>query len=131
LVSIEDRKKASEMLFELQNSDVGWSTRRMSNPDHWRDEVVANVQKLLATEPDARDHYMTAFAVILLRGENLSANDPRIQNAIGWLKREQRISGRWWMRTMFRETYSYITYIATAKSLTALAACGELDFLMN
>ena len=103
----------------------------MSNPDHWRDEVVANVRKLLATEPDASDPYMTAFAVILLRGENVSANDPRIQNAIGWLKREQRISGRWWMRTMSRETYSYIMYIATAKSLTALAACGKLDFLMN
>jgi len=131
LVTVEDRKKASEMLWNLQNSDGGWSTRRMSNPDRWRDEVIADVQKLLATNPEESDPYMTAFAVILLRGENVPASDPRIQKAIAWLKREQRVSGRWWMRTMFRETYSYITYIATAKSLTALAACGELDFLKN
>ena len=131
LVSVEDRMKACETLWSLQNSDGGWSTRRMSNPNQWRDEVIANVQKLLVTKPEESDPYMTAFAVILLRGENVPASDPRIQQAVAWLKREQRVSGRWWMRTMFRETYSYITYIATAKSLTALAACGELDFLKN
>ena len=131
LVSVEDRRKACEILWSLQNSDGGWSTRRMSDPDNWRDEVIADVQKLLSTKPEESDPFMTAFAVILLRGENVPASDPRIKHAVAWLKREQRISGRWWMRTMYKETYSYITYIATAKSLTALAACGELDFLKN
>jgi len=131
LVSIEDRKKAIEMLWDLQNGDGGWSTRRMSKPDQWRDEVAVDIQKLLTTEPDESDPFMTAFAVILLRGENVPASDTRIQHAVAWLKQEQRVSGRWWMRTMYRETYSYITYISTAKSLTALAACGELDFLKN
>jgi squalene-hopene/tetraprenyl-beta-curcumene cyclase len=131
LVSTEHRKMATEMLWDLQNSDGGWSTRRMSTPDNWRDEVIADVQKLLTTNPNESDPYMTSFAVILLRGEKVPASEPRIQKAITWLKREQRVSGRWWMRTMFRETYSYITYIATSKSLTALAACGELDFLKD
>ena len=36
------------------------------------------------------------------------------------------MSGRWWMKSLYRDTYHYITYISTAQALRALALCGEL-----
>jgi squalene-hopene/tetraprenyl-beta-curcumene cyclase len=128
-VSKEDRAAAVDMLWKHQHADGGWSTREMSDFDQWRDEVPEDVVELLKMDTKASDPYMTAFAIILLRGEGVSKTDPRIQKAVQWLKSEQRESGRWWMNTMLKETYYYITYIATAKALTALAACDEFPVL--
>jgi squalene-hopene/tetraprenyl-beta-curcumene cyclase len=88
------------------------------------------VLQLIANLPDAAnpasDPYMTAFAIILLRDNGIPATDPRIQRGIAWLKQEQRVSGRWWMHSLYRGNYHYITYIATAQAVKALAACGEI-----
>ena len=54
------------------------------------------------------------------------AIEPRIRRGIDWLKREQRVSGRWWMHSLYRGNYQFITYIATARALQALALCGEI-----
>lgn len=129
LVSDQERSQAVQMLWSKQHDDGGWSTRQMSEPTNWRDEVPDHIVELLQQRPEESDPYMTAFAIILLRGEGVPADDPRIQNAVAWLKREQRVSGRWWARTMLRPSYHFITYISTAKALSALAACGELDLL--
>jgi hypothetical protein len=69
---------------------------------------------------------MTAFAVVLMRQAGVPASDARIRQALAWLKREQRVSGRWWMHSLYRGNYHYITYIATAQALKALALCDEL-----
>jgi squalene-hopene/tetraprenyl-beta-curcumene cyclase len=70
---------------------------------------------------------MTAQAIILLRESGVPANDPRIQKGIAWLKAEKRVGGRWWMHSLYRGNYNFITYIATAKAMKALGMCGELD----
>ena len=41
-------------------------------------------------------------------------------------KENQRVSGRWWMDSLYRGNYNYITYISTAQALRALALCDEL-----
>jgi hypothetical protein len=69
---------------------------------------------------------MTAFAVVLMRQSDVPATDDRIQRALAWLKREQRVSGRWWMQSLYRGNYHYSTYIATAQAMKALAMCGEI-----
>jgi hypothetical protein len=38
----------------------------------------------------------------------------------------QRVSGRWWMHSLYRGNYNYITSISTAQALRALALCDEL-----
>jgi hypothetical protein len=48
-----------------------------------------------------------------------------------WLKREQRVSGRWWMQSLYRGNYQYITYIATCQALKALALCDEIPSLVG
>jgi squalene-hopene/tetraprenyl-beta-curcumene cyclase len=143
LVSKEERAAAIAMLWAKQISDGGWSTRRMSNLLKWRVETHPPTEKqpwkeamdptvvaLIKNLPDAAnpgsDPYMTAFAIVLLRESGVPASDLRIQRGIALLKETQRVSGRWWMYSLYRGNYNYITYISTAQVLRALALCDEL-----
>jgi squalene-hopene/tetraprenyl-beta-curcumene cyclase len=90
-------------------------------------EKVTNLINHLpdAAEPSS-DPYMTALAVILLRQSEVPTSDPRIIRALNWLRNEQRQTGRWWMHSLYRGNYHYITYIATAQALKAFALCNAL-----
>ena len=133
LVSAEKRDAAMKLLSSKQHADGGWSTRDFSALKDWHFEVSETVQKLItsladATKPES-DAYMTALAVVLMRQSGVPAKDKRIQRAVAWLKHEQRISGRWWMHSLYRGNYHYITYIATCQALKALALCDELPVI--
>jgi squalene-hopene/tetraprenyl-beta-curcumene cyclase len=121
---------ALALLAAKQHPDGGWSTRDMSPLMDWHFRMSDTVVELINGLPDAAkpesDAYMTAFAIVLMRQGGAPAADGRIQRALAWLKREQRASGRWWMHSLYRGNYHYITYIATAQALKALALCGEL-----
>lgn len=133
LVPQAERDAALALLSSKQHADGGWSTRDMSPVTDWHFRMSDTVLKLIASLPDAAnpesDPYMTALAIVLMRQNDVPATDERIQRGIGWLKREQRISGRWWMHSLYRGNYHYITYIATAQAMKALALCGELPGL--
>jgi squalene-hopene/tetraprenyl-beta-curcumene cyclase len=130
LVSKEERDAALKLLSSKQHSDGGWSTRDMSALNDWHYKMSDTVVKLITGLPDAAnpesDAYMTAFSIVLMRQNGVPATDDRIQRALSWLKREQRVSGRWWMHSLYRGNYHYITYIATAQAMKALALCGEV-----
>jgi squalene cyclase len=130
LVTAAEKESALALLASKQHGDGGWSTRDFSAVEDWHFEMSETVLKLIASLPDAADPgsdaYMTAFAVVLMRQSGVPASDERIQRALAWLKREQRVSGRWWMHSLYRGNYHYITYIATAQALKALALCDEL-----
>ena len=143
LVSPEERAAAIAMLWEKQLPDGGWSTRRMSDllkwrvevhPSNerqpWKDAMDPTVVALIKNLPDAAnpgsDPYMTAFAIVLLRESGVPASDPRIRRGIALLKKTQRASGRWWMYSLYRGNYNYITYIGTVQVLRAFALCDEL-----
>jgi squalene-hopene/tetraprenyl-beta-curcumene cyclase len=143
LVSNEEREAAIAMLWRKQLPDGGWSTRRMSDLLKWRVEVHPPTERqpwkeamdptvvaLIRNLPDAAnpesDPYMTAFAIVLLRESGVPASDPCIRRGVAWLKENQRASGRWWMHSLYRGNYNYITYISTAQALRALALCDEL-----
>ncbi len=124
------RDAATAMLWRQQQPDGGWSTRRMSDLMKWHETMDPKVVTMIQGEPDAAspasDPYMTAWAIVLLRESGVPADDTRIQKGVAWLKANQRVSGRWWMKSLYRDTYHYITYISTAQALRALALCGEL-----
>lgn len=125
------RDAATAMLWRQQQPDGGWSTRRMSDLMKWHATMDPKVVAMIQGEPDAAspasDPYMTAWAIVLLRESGVPADDARIQKGIAWLKANQRVSGRWWMKSLYRDTYHYITYISTAQALRALALCGALE----
>lgn len=131
LVPVEKRSAALQLLSSKQHADGGWSTRDFSALDDWHFEISDTVRNLITGLPDAAkpesDAYMTALAVVLMRQSGVPAKDERVQKAVAWLKKEQRVSGRWWMHSLYRGNYYYITYIATCQALKALALCGELD----
>ena len=133
LIPAEKRNAALKLLSSKQHADGGWSTRDFSALKDWHFEVSESVQKLITSLPDAEkpksDAYMTALAIVLMRQSNVPAEDERIQKAIAWLKHEQRISGRWWMHSLYRGNYHYSTYIATCQALKALALCDELPVI--
>lgn len=130
LVPAARREAAIKMLWRQQQPDGGWSTRRMSDLMQWHEKMDPAVLKMIRAEPDAADPasdaYMTAWAIVLLREAGIGRDDARIQKGVRWLKENQRESGRWWMKSLFRDTYHYITYISTAVALRALALCDEL-----
>lgn len=131
LVSQSDLEGAMHLLSQKQHADGGWSLRDMSATENWRTPMSDKVLELIASLPDAAkpesDPYMTAFAIVLMRQNGVPATDARIKKGIAWLKKEQRVSGRWWMHSLYRGNYYYITYIATAQAMKALHLCGELD----
>jgi squalene-hopene/tetraprenyl-beta-curcumene cyclase len=135
LVPQADRDAALALLTSKQHTDGGWSTRDMSPLEDWHFEMSDTVLTLMKNLPDAdlpeSDAYMTALAIVLMRQSNVPVSDPRIQNGLAWLKREQRESGRWWMHSLYRGNYHYITYIATVEAMKALDLCGELDAIVS
>jgi squalene-hopene/tetraprenyl-beta-curcumene cyclase len=130
LVSPAERHAAIELLTAKQHNDGGWSTRDMSALEDWHFEMSDYVVKLINGLPDAKqpesDAYMTALAIVLLRQAEVPAYDTRIQAGLKWLKQEQRVSGRWWMHSLYRGNMHYTTYIATIEALKAFELCGEL-----
>ncbi|HRJ10979.1 MAG TPA: hypothetical protein PK490_15510 [Prosthecobacter sp.] len=130
LVTPAQTGSALALLAAKQHADGGWSTRDFSAVEDWHYKMSETVLKLIASLPDAArpesDPYMTALAIVLMRQSGVPAGDERVRRGIAWLKGEQRASGRWWMHSLYRGNYHYITYIATAQALKALALCGEL-----
>ncbi|MCX6906700.1 MAG: hypothetical protein NTY01_01515 [Verrucomicrobia bacterium] len=130
VVSKEDHAADLAMLWSKQHADGGWSTRDMSATRNWSAHMSDIAIKLIEGLPDAAkpgsDAYMTALAICLLRESGVPASDTRLKRGIAWLKSEQRISGRWWMHSLYRGNYHFTTYIATAKAMQALALCSEL-----
>lgn len=131
LVLPKERNDALALLSAKQHADGGWCVRDFSALNDWHFEMSTTVVNLIKNLPDAAkpesDVYMTALAVVLLRQSNVPTADPRIQRGLAWLRREQRETGRWWMHSLYRGNYHYITYIATAQAVKAFALCGELD----
>jgi squalene-hopene/tetraprenyl-beta-curcumene cyclase len=130
LVQESERSAALALLSSKQHADGGWSTRDMSPIDDWHFEISPFVRSLIKSLPDAdqpeSDAYMTALAIVLMRQNNVPVSDPRIRKGLVWLKSQQRESGRWWMHSLYRGNYHYITYIATVEAMKALDLCGEL-----
>lgn len=69
---------------------------------------------------------MTGLAIIVLRESGTSSTDAAIQQGLGWLKSNQRESGRWWTRSLNTDSWHFITYSGTDYPLLALQLCNEL-----
>ncbi len=130
LVSKSERELALSLLSQYQKPDGGWSTRSFSTTSNWGNNITKENIAMIDSEPDAAnpvaDPFMTAFAIVLMRESGQPASDPRIQKGLAWLKSNQRQTGRWWMKSLYKNTQHYITYISTAQVLRALALCDEL-----
>jgi squalene-hopene/tetraprenyl-beta-curcumene cyclase len=116
-----------EMVWKHQQSDGGFSLRTFAAPEAWG---RGNRADKLRGEPDfdhpASDGHMTGKALVALREAGVPASDPRVQKAVNWLLKNQRVSGRWWTRSLNTDTRHFITYSGTAFPLLALSLCDAL-----
>jgi squalene-hopene/tetraprenyl-beta-curcumene cyclase len=114
-----ERGEVVEDLFASQKRDGGWNLATLG----------ANWKRADGTPQDyeTSDGYGTGFVIYVLRTAGVAAADPRIRKGVQWLKTHQRVSGRWYTRSMNKDSKHYVTHSGTAYAILALTACGETD----
>jgi squalene-hopene/tetraprenyl-beta-curcumene cyclase len=71
------------------------------------------------------DGYGTGFVIYVLRQSGAAEDDPRILQGVEWLKANQRASGRWFTRSLKKDSHHFISHAGTAFAVMALVSCGE------
>jgi len=71
------------------------------------------------------DGYATGLAIYLARRCGLPADDARLARGIEWLKTHQRASGRWFTRSLKKDSHHFITHAGTNMALMALTSCDS------
>jgi squalene-hopene/tetraprenyl-beta-curcumene cyclase len=111
LLSAAEKQAIVDQLVALQKGDGGWGLATLGD---W---------KRADNEPqdtDSSDGYGTGFVMYVLRRSGIPASDPRIQRGVAWLKAHQRESGRWFTRSLHKDSKHYITHAGTAFAIMAL-----------
>ncbi len=117
LMGDEQRQQAIADLFALQRPDGGWAMGSLAD---WSRVDGGPLDR------GASDGYGTGFAVYVLRcGGRIAAEDPRLHQAVLWMKSHQRASGCWFTRSPYKVD-EISTYEGTGYVLLALDACGEI-----
>ncbi len=117
LMNRRERREVVKDLFTLQKADGGWNLATLGT--NWKRSDGT------PQDYETSDGYGTGFVIYALRAAGVPADDSRIQKGVLWLKTHQRASGRWFTRSMDKDSRQYITHSGTAYAILALAACGE------
>ena len=116
LLSNAAKQDTIKELRALQRGDGGWSMESLGKGWEGRNGEVAS--------PDAlSDGYGTGLVVYVLRQAGVPAADPTIQRGKTWLIGNQRVSGRWFTRSLNGIKQHFISDTATAFAVLALSAC--------
>jgi len=118
MVSEEQRKAWLDEASQLQRPDGGWNVASLGN---WKRDDDSPQDR------STSDGYATGLVTYVLRRSGTSADDARIARAIAWLKANQRESGRWFTRSLFKDNKHYLTHAGTAMALLALTSCGVTE----
>lgn len=111
ILSDAEKQTIIDQLLALQKPDGGWGLATLGDWKRADDEPQDKVTS---------DGYGTGFVLYVLRRSGIPANDPRVQKGVTWLKSNQRQSGRWFTRSLFKDSKHYITHAGTAFAIMAL-----------
>ena len=117
LMSESQSQAVVKELLDRQLPDGGWSASSLGDFQRGDDKPQ---------ETDVSDGYGTGFVLYILRRSGLPSDDDHIRQGVHWLKTHQRESGRWFARSLFKDSKHYLTHNATAFAVMALAECGEI-----
>ena len=108
-------------LLALQLDDGGWSTSGLLSD--WKGLARSDGRPL---ETKTSDGYGTGFVMVVARELGLPADDARLRRGVGWLRANQRASGKWFTQSPVNECGNLISNVGSAYAILALQACGEL-----
>lgn len=114
-MTAEDRSATEADLLAAQRPDGGWAAASLGD---WAREDGS------AQDVETSDGYGTGFVIYVLRQQGLPADDAQLQRGIQWLTSNQRQSGRWYSRSLWKDNMHYLTHAGTAFAVMALAECG-------
>jgi squalene-hopene/tetraprenyl-beta-curcumene cyclase len=115
IMDSEQKEATIRALRALQRSDGGWCLPSLG---HWkRRDGKPN-------DPGSpSDGYATGLVVFVLREAGVPASDPAIGRGVSWLKANQRVSGRWFTRSLNDDKDHYIADAGTCYAVMALRRC--------
>ena len=99
-----------EMIWRHQQADGGWSIRTFAAPEAWGrgNRVLKRAGEGLSSDDrQATRHQNRAWPSSRLREAGVPAADPRIQRGLTWLVKNQRVSGRWWTRSLNTDQHHF------------------------
>jgi squalene-hopene/tetraprenyl-beta-curcumene cyclase len=113
-MTADEQKATKRELLAKQLEDGGWSAAGLFPwPRADKTEQTPNVS----------DGYGTGFAIFILREAGVPANDPALIKGIAWLKANQRESGRWFTRSLYRDNKHYLSHAGSMFAVMAIQAC--------
>ena len=145
LLSADSRAEILASLLATQRPDGGWALASLvdntNNPaleleprtTGARSQAGYGQDFLLYVGPEkvyrsslASDGYATGLVIYVARQAGVPATDPRLARGVGWLKANQRASGRWFTPSQAWHTKHLISNAGTSYAVLALQACGEI-----
>lgn len=115
LMSKQEQAQTVKELLVRQRKDGGWNLTSLGD---WKGHDGR------VNDTDApSDGYGTGLAVYVLRQTGLPADHPALKRGADWLRANQRVSGRWFTRSLNNDRTHYVTNTGTAFALLALRAC--------
>lgn len=117
LLTDSERQRTIKDLLALQKEDGGWSLASLGD---WKGHDGRDND---TNAPS--DGYGTGLVVYVIRQAGMSAKDKAMERGVRWLQTNQRISGRWFTRSLNTDRAHYITNAGTAFAVLALTTCTE------
>jgi squalene-hopene/tetraprenyl-beta-curcumene cyclase len=119
LMSASEREQTIHALLALQRPDGGWNLPSLG--DWNRRDGTPNDKNTPS------DGFATGFVVYVLRQAGLPTEHEALQRGVSWLKSHQRVSGRWFTRSLNNDKHHYITHAGTAFAVMAIQACANRE----
>ena len=117
LISSKQKSVTVEKLMKLQRPDGGWAVASLGD---WKRGDGKE------QDTTTSDGYGTGFVMFVLRRVGTPATDTNLKRGVTWLKGNQRQSGRWFTRSLYKDNKHYLSHAGSAFAIMALHACNEL-----
>jgi squalene-hopene/tetraprenyl-beta-curcumene cyclase len=119
LMTPAQREQTVKDLLARQREDGGWSLPSLGS---WKRQDGKPNDKLAPS-----DGYATGLVLYVLRQAGVPATREPVRRGVSWLQANQRVSGRWFTRSVNADRAHYLSNAGTAFALMALKACDVAD----
>jgi len=127
ILGADEQQNIVSMILEQQQPDGGWSLRNFAAPEQWgRGNRAEKVRAESDFDSPQSDGHMTGLVLVVLQQSGMHCESDSVLRGLTWLKQNQRVSGRWWTRSLNTDKWHFITYSGTAYALLAMQLAGEL-----